>query len=78
MENTTGQKIEVGFKVIITVPEGHSLRRTAWWPKSGIATGTVERLFKNGKVAVAVDQVGNFSADRKWTGHFEVDLLTVR
>ena len=66
-----------GTRVRITPND--DLLDTAWWPKSGDVTGTVERVFKNGKVAVAVDQLGNRSDDHKRTIHFgPADLTPVR
>jgi len=68
---TTKYNVEVGQKVEIIVPDGHVLYSTAWWPKKGVrVTGTVQKLFKNGKVAVAVDQLRNRSEDGKHTCHF--------
>lgn len=64
--------MEVGQKVRITTTEW--LAQCQWWPKEG-ATGTVQKVFKNGKVAVAVDQVKNRSEDGCWTGHFKAAQL---
>ena len=63
--------LTVGMKVEIRLPEGHPLYTTQWWPKAGKkVTGTVQKLFKNGKVAVAVDQLYNKSEDHKHTINF--------
>lgn len=59
-----------GDRVTIIPTEGSAILSAKWFPTSGRATGVVERTFKNGKVAVAVDQVRNFSDDGRWTGHF--------
>ena len=55
--------LRVGRTVEIRIPEGHVLNRTAWWPKSGKVTATVQKVFRNGKVALAIHQIRNSSAD---------------
>lgn len=58
----------IGQKVQIEAPEGAALYTTAWWPKFGTkVTGTVQRIFKNGNIAVAVDQLPNRSDDMRKT-----------
>lgn len=72
--------MEKGTSVRIVLSEGHALLTTKWFPKTG-ATGTVERVFKNGRVAVAVNEVRNFSNDGLKTLHFEaseVEEITSR
>ena len=68
-----------GAKVRINVPEDDSLRQTKWYPK-GEVTGTVQKVFKNGKVAVAVDQLRNVqdSGDGLRTLHFHRDHVEPR
>jgi hypothetical protein len=64
--------LTVGQKVEIRIPDDHCLYTTAWWPKRGVqVTGEVQKIFKNGKVAVAVDQVKNKSEDRRHTMNWE-------
>jgi len=58
----------------------HSPSRAAcsWWHDG--ATGTVQRIFRNGKVAVALHDIRNQSADGRLTQHFDPrrgDRLTV-
>lgn len=61
-------QFQVGDRVEIRIPDDHDLYRTEWWPKKGTrVTGTVQKLFKNGKIAIAIDQLGNKSEDRKHT-----------
>lgn len=69
MNNTNTTQVTVGCKVSVTVPQDAPLLRTAWWPKEKIVTGTVQKIFKNGLVAVAIDQLGNRSEDGKHTIH---------
>jgi hypothetical protein len=60
--------LTIGQTVTITAPEGAALYTTTWWPKMGTkVTGTVQKVFKNGNVAVAVDQLPNRSADMRKT-----------
>lgn len=66
--------MEVGSKVRIQVPADHAVLTTSWFPKSG-ATGTIQKMFKNGTVAVAVDQLRNGSDDGKVTLHFSRQYL---
>jgi hypothetical protein len=69
--------MNIGQKVTIHAPADSSLARYAkWWPK-GVLTGTVQKLFKNGKVAVAVDQLPNNSDDGCKTMNFPADWLGV-
>ena len=66
-----------GDKVSILAPEGADVYRTQWWPKGEI-TGTVEKTFKNGNIAVAIDQMGNRSADHCRTMNIPFSWLTAR
>ena len=60
--------LRVGQKVKVVIPADHCLYTTQWWPKRGVeVTGTVQKLFKNGKVAVAIDQLRNKSEDGRHT-----------
>lgn len=62
---------QTGDKVEIRVAADSPLYQTNWWPKSGKVTGTVQKVFKNKKIAVAVDQVKNSSEDRRHTMNFD-------
>jgi hypothetical protein len=65
---TETTKLEVGMKVEIRLPDDHVLYTTAWWPKKGEfekLTATVQKVFKNGKVMIAIDQFRNKSEDGK-------------
>jgi len=66
--------LQVGQTVRIVIPEGHDLLTTTWWPR-GENTGTVQKLFKNGKVAVAVHRLRNRSEDGFTTINFSRDHL---
>jgi hypothetical protein len=63
------------MRVRVNVPEGQYLTTLAWWPK-GEVTGTVVRTFKNGKAAVAIDRLGNRSADNRKEMHLPMEWLT--
>ncbi len=66
---------EVGQTVKIeTSPD---LARCRWWPKSGDITGTVQKVYKNGKVMVAVHQLRNRSEDGCHSLNFQPKWLTV-
>ena len=66
----------VGDKVRIELAEDADLYRTQWWPKRGVeVTGTVQKVYKNGKVAVAIDQLRNRSEDGKHTMHMRPESL---
>jgi hypothetical protein len=64
--------IQVGQKVEIknTLPQ-------PWFKKAypEFLTGKVEKVFKNGNVAIAVDQLHNRSEDGKRTIHFRSELI---
>lgn len=66
----------IGTAVEIQLPPAHALNMTKWWPKTGPVTGTVQRVFKNGQVAVAIDQLGNRSEDGHRTLHLAAAFLT--
>jgi hypothetical protein len=67
----TTTALKVGDKVHIILADGHPLFTTQWWPRQGVeTTGTVQKVFKNGKVAVAVHQLRNRSEDGCHTLHF--------
>lgn len=63
-----------GTRVEIRVAADHSLHLCQWWPE-GVVTGTVEKVFKNGNVAVAVERIRNLSADGLKTLHFKATEL---
>lgn len=65
---------QIGDRVTVRVPATAPLAAVAWWPK-GEVTGTVQKLFKNGKVAVAIDQIRNRSADGCHTMHLSPEWL---
>jgi hypothetical protein len=68
-------ELQIGERVRIEIPADSSLYQTKWWPKKGPVTGTVQKIFKNGTVAVAIDQIRNFSADGKHTMHIPVGSI---
>jgi ABC-type cobalt transport system substrate-binding protein len=70
--------MEPGTRVTITLPAKSPFLKCIWFPKSGEVTGTVQKCFKNGLVAVAVDQIGNASTDGRRTLHFSRDHLSIR
>jgi hypothetical protein len=59
-------EVTVGAHVILDNSEAYyvaqGFARPQWIP-AGPLTGTVQKVFKNGKVAVAIDQIRNGSAD---------------
>lgn len=67
--------LAVGDTVRIAIPADHDLMTTQWWPKTGATTGTVQKLFKNGQIAVAVHQLRNRSADGFRTLQFSAESL---
>ena len=71
-------EIHTGDRVAITVPAEHPLMTTKWWPVHAEHTGTVTKVFKNGRAAVAVDQLRNRSADGCHTLHIELEHLVSR
>jgi hypothetical protein len=60
------EAIEVGAHVALDNSDAYYIaqgfNRPQWIPV-GPLTGTVQKVFKNGKVAVAIDQIRNGSAD---------------
>lgn len=74
----TPSKLAVGDRVVIDNDDAHyePHGRPQWIPV-GTLTGTVQKLFKNGKIAVAVDQIGNQSEDGKHTMHFSRARLSL-
>jgi hypothetical protein len=68
MSIQVGQKVEI--KNALPQP---------WFKKEypEFLTGKVEKVFKNGNVAVAVDQLQNRSEDGKRTIHFPSSLLKI-
>lgn len=71
------QNLTPGTQVEIVLPADHPTLTAAWWPTDTV-TGTVEKVYKNGKVAVAVDRVHNQSADRLKTLHFLASELVAK
>lgn len=65
-----------GDKVSIKVAEGSGFLKCVWWPK-GDVTGLVEKVYKNGKVSVAVDQIKNRSADGRRSLNFKLSDVQV-
>jgi hypothetical protein len=63
-----GQKVEI----VNTLPQGW-FKHLRQYPS--MLTGTVQKVFKNGKVAVAVDQLPNRGGDGKKTIHFEPEVF---
>lgn len=72
----TMSELQVGERVEFRIPDDHALHTTQWWPKTGPVTGTVQKVYKNGNVAVAVDQLRNLSADGLYTLHISAGYLT--
>jgi hypothetical protein len=63
----------IGETVQIVIDDDSPLYTTKWWPKHGQpVTGTVQKIFKNGNVAVAIHQIRNFSEDGLHTMHFPI------
>jgi hypothetical protein len=67
--------LAVGANVKIMLPPDSPFLQTKWWPKAGEVTGTVQKVFKNGRVAVAVHQIANSSGDGCYTAHIEAGFL---
>jgi hypothetical protein len=68
--------MQVGTRVEVRLPDDSDLYECRWWPRRGVRiTGTVQKVFRNGKVAVAVDQLRNRSEDGCGTMHFLRDRL---
>jgi hypothetical protein len=64
--------LAIGDKVEIVLADDAALYQTQWWPKKGTkVTGTIQKFYKNGKVAVAVHQLKNQSEDGCHTLHFD-------
>ena len=60
MNIQAGQKV----KLVNNLPDG-------WFDApTPILTGTIEKVFKNGKFSAAIDQLKNRSADGKKSMHF--------
>lgn len=67
----TTTELEAGLKVRIVLPADSPFREVSWIADPDALTGTVQRVFKNGKVAVAVDQLRTWdSKDGLRTLHF--------
>lgn len=67
---------QIGERVLVEYPADHVLFTTKWWPKFGeTVTGTVQKVFKNGRVAVAIDQLPNRSEDGKSTMNVPAEHL---
>jgi hypothetical protein len=64
MNMKAGQKVEI----VNTLPQNW-FRHLSQYPS--ILTGTVQKVFKNGKVAVAMDQLPMRGGDGKRTIHFD-------
>lgn len=60
--------LEAGQKVQIVIADDSPLHGCVWWPKGEI-TGTVQKIFKNGKVAVAVHQIRNEAKSKTADGY---------
>lgn len=68
--------MQVGDKVKIVLNDNDPLYGTVWWPK-GQVTGVVQKIFKNGKVMVAIDQLPNRSDDGKSSMNFPANELQI-
>lgn len=70
--------IQVGDKVRVVDADRGGFSRCQWWPE-GQVTGNVQKVFKNGKVAVAVHQLRNVSdsGDGLTTLHFRLSDLEI-
>jgi len=68
--------MKVGDRVKVT--DDGIFAKADWYPK-GRATGTVQKVFKNGKVAVAIDQLRQIhdSGDGLRTLHYPSRSLQV-
>lgn len=74
--NATNE-IKIGTKVEVALTPDAPLCQTAWWP-TGTVTGTVQKIYKNGTVLVAIDQIRNGSQDRKKSMNFSAtDLKSI-
>lgn len=69
-------EIQIGSRVLVVLPEDAPLRGTQWYPK-GEVTGEVQRIFKNGTAAVAIDQIRNSSADGRHELHLRLEYLVL-
>lgn len=72
------QDLTPGTKVEIYIDTDSPLYACTWWPAEGTVTGTVKKVHKNGKVAVAVDQLHNWSDDRRRILHFQASELVAK
>lgn len=70
-------ELRIGTKVSITTPPDADVLKTKWWPK-GQVTGTIQKLYKNGNAAVAIDQIRNFSADGLHTMNIPTSWLEAK
>jgi hypothetical protein len=90
MTMTTTQNLTPGTKVRIIVSANSPFLACAWWPttaerdgrfgsvwvrRATEVTGTVQKVYKNGSAAVAVDQIRNASEDGLKTLSFKVTEL---
>lgn len=69
--------MEAGTKVRIEAPVDAAIRTTQWWPQ-GTVTGTVQKTFKNGNIAIAIDQLQNRSDDGRRTMNIPATWLVSR
>ena len=65
----------VGTKVNITIPQGEYLLECRWIPGPAL-TGTIQRLFKDSRAAVAIDQLRNRSQDGRRTLHLPLAWMS--
>jgi len=70
--------MQVGDMVRIIDADRGGFSKCLWWP-TGQVTGTVQKIFKNGQVAVAIHQLRNVndSGDGLRTLHFRLSDLEV-
>lgn len=58
--------VSSGSKVDVSLPDDSPFLQTKWYPK-GPVTGVVQKVFANGNVSVAIDQLRNMSSDGRRT-----------
>ena len=69
--------MQVGDKVNVIRTENSRFHGVQWWPANGM-TGTVEQIYKNGKVRVACHQLRNSSADGCVSKNFSPEHATLQ
>jgi len=60
----------------VRINDEYRAKNCQWWP-AGEVRGTIQKIFKNGQIAVAVDQLFMAGGDEKRTLHFSAAELEI-